>query len=403
MNFGLVRWMRRVLPRGDLPTAMIVVEMLIECVYLWNQWQFGFADEDMFRMTRFAWLCVCATLYGMYRIIAFHPLTDPEYREWLEQTPWTADKPLPVGPLQLVPQDLVIVLVMALLYRTPSMWMLYFPTAFIVGYQIMLAVCARVIGHWGIAYVLGFGLSFVFLFVERPEAAFAAADACFVIGRFAVSIALRTFPWGVPWQVNLRTYKAITEEGMRRRLGWPHDQIRPATPERVIPIHDGVCISLLLGWWWFILLTHLIPEVRFALPGLIIMPTAGFAIYRIANYVMANRPPISFFGRIFTFRWIIIGYDKIYVAPFLAFIGAAAFQGSAMHLLNPGGRGFIANPAVNPLLGMAISAIGVTVSAMLLLVAGPVLEVWRLTGRHRVVFDLAAFEKVQKKDQFVEL
>lgn len=399
MNFGFIRWMRRVLPRGDLLTSMIVVEMVIECVYLWNHWCFGFADEDAFRMTRFAWLSICATLYGMYRIVAFHPVTDPEYREWLEKTPWTADKPLPVGPLQLVPQDLLIVLIMALLYRTVSMWMLYFPTAFLVGYQLTLAICARVIGHWRLAYLLAFGLSFVFLFIERPEVAFAAADACFVIGRVAVNLALRTFPWGVPWQANLRSFKAISEEGTRRRLGWPHDQLKPTAPERVVPIHDGVCISLLLGWWWYVLLSHLIPEARFALPGLTIMPTAGLSIFRITQYVMANRPPISFFGRIFTFRWIVIGYDKIFVAPLLAFVMSGVFQGFAMHLLNPQAFPFPANPVV----GMAISAAGVTISAMLLLIAGPELEVWRLIGRHRVVFDLAAFEKMHKKDQFVEL
>lgn len=399
MGLGLIRWMRKVVPRGDMVTACITLEMMIECAYLWCVWQFGVADESLFRWFRFVWLSVCAGGYGVYRIAGFHPVANPNYRAWLEQTPWTPDKPLPCGPLQLVPQDLLVVCGLAVLYRTPSMWMLYFPTIFLVGYQSMLAICGRMIGHWRLAYSLGFGLGAVMLFIDRPEYAFAAADACFIIGRIAVSRALATFPWDLPWQADFHTFKSINDEEKRRRLGWPYDQMKPTDPKPVIPLSDGICVSFLIGWWWFVVLTHLDPEPRAFLPGGVMMATFGFAIARIAQYALSHRSPISFFGRLFTLRWIIPGYDQIFVAPLIAVAASSAIQGTAIFLLNPRGFGFPANPWP----GMALSAAGLTFCLLILLNLGPQLESWRMSGKHRIVFDLNAIERAKKDGDFVEL
>lgn len=38
-------------------------------------------------------------MYGIYQVVAFHPLGRPDYRDWLKRTPWTCGLPLPVGPV----------------------------------------------------------------------------------------------------------------------------------------------------------------------------------------------------------------------------------------------------------------------------------------------------------------
>ena len=47
----------------------------------------------------------CAT----FRVAAFHPAFRPGYRQWLCDTPWTSRKPLPLGPIHLVPQDVLLI------------------------------------------------------------------------------------------------------------------------------------------------------------------------------------------------------------------------------------------------------------------------------------------------------
>lgn len=404
MNFGLLRWMRRVLPRGDMVTFVISVELLIEIVYVLARWWFFFVDEEFFRRIRFGWLIISSATYGLHRIISFHPAANFEYRRWLELTPWTADKTLPGGPLQIVPQDLIVIGGLAFLYRIPSLDMLYFPVAFLFGYHFTLAMYARLLGHWKLAYLLGLSLSFVVFLIERPEAAFAAANGCFVIGRIAVSRALRTFPWSLPWQVEMRSFKAINEEEKRKRLGWPYDQLTPRTPERLVPLHDGICISLLAGWWWFVILSLLIPDMKAFLASISIFVTFASALVRFTNYVTAHRSPLSFFGRIFTGHWIIPSFDQILIAPILAFLTSAITQATAVFLLMTPLVRFpmAANPDAMTT-GMTISAIGITITLYLLLVTGPVLEFWRLAAKHRIVFDMISSEKIGKQDQFVEL
>src|SRR5262249_40103135 len=40
-----------------------------------------------------------ALAHGVQRVLAFHPFYRPNYCAWLEQTPWTSGKALPLGPV----------------------------------------------------------------------------------------------------------------------------------------------------------------------------------------------------------------------------------------------------------------------------------------------------------------
>ncbi len=51
------------------------------------------------------YLIVASIGLGIYRAVAFHPYFRPNYLRWLKSTPWTVRKQLPLGPLELVPED----------------------------------------------------------------------------------------------------------------------------------------------------------------------------------------------------------------------------------------------------------------------------------------------------------
>ena len=60
-------------------------------------------------------LILAAIALGIYRAAAFHPYFRPNYLRWLKMTPWNVRKPLPMGPVELVPEDALGVGLMILL------------------------------------------------------------------------------------------------------------------------------------------------------------------------------------------------------------------------------------------------------------------------------------------------
>src|SRR5262245_9773041 len=67
-----------------------------------------FEMEEIKRANRVL-VTLAAAVYGIYRVACFHPAVNPRYFAWLKLSPWQADKPLPMGPVHLVWQDLVVI------------------------------------------------------------------------------------------------------------------------------------------------------------------------------------------------------------------------------------------------------------------------------------------------------
>ena len=67
-----------------------------------SQWKIGLVDIP----NRFGpkILGCGGFLLGAYRAIAFHPYFRPGYLRWLKGTPWTVNKPLPLGPWNWFPR-----------------------------------------------------------------------------------------------------------------------------------------------------------------------------------------------------------------------------------------------------------------------------------------------------------
>jgi hypothetical protein len=83
------------------------------------RWQFNLDDldaSDIGALTLFGLLSSYA-FYGMFRALNLNPLILQgrhaiAYRAWLQTTPWRPGKPLPLGPVWLSWQDVVILLPM---------------------------------------------------------------------------------------------------------------------------------------------------------------------------------------------------------------------------------------------------------------------------------------------------
>src|SRR6185503_4170890 len=54
-------------------------------------------------------LVFAAGSYALYRLWRFHPALNHGYAAWLSISPWTAHKPLPLGPTHLAWQDAVVI------------------------------------------------------------------------------------------------------------------------------------------------------------------------------------------------------------------------------------------------------------------------------------------------------
>ena len=53
-------------------------------------------------------LVIATIAYAFHRLWRFHPACNQAYAAWLKSTPWTANKPLPLGPVHWVWQDAVV-------------------------------------------------------------------------------------------------------------------------------------------------------------------------------------------------------------------------------------------------------------------------------------------------------
>jgi hypothetical protein len=384
MTRFLLRWMRRVLPRDTIVATAVSLDLTIELAYLLCLWRFGVADEETFAWFRLMVQVLCAASYGIYRVATFHPVHDQDYRQWLQTTPWTARQPLPMGPVHLVPQDVVVLLASMALARVYDERLLGIPLAFLFAYNLVLAVSTWTTGQKLLSYLVGIGLGGVIACVQRPAEALAFAAGTTVVGAFALRQSLLTFPWDVPWYLDGYDWNQKFEEWKQQRAGWPFDVLAPKPPRTWIEPMDGIGVSLLLGWWFGAVFWQIPREATLVLLQFGLFGCFAAIVRRLAVYVKNHRPPISFWGRLATGRPWQFGYDEVLIAPVLA--GLVFLATVVIALLS------LALPAhaaakLPEWCGDVAAPLGVTLVSLLLLLCGPAVERWRMTGRHRIVFE----------------
>lgn len=393
MRRRLLRWFRVTMPSQTGVIGFSFAYVLIEVIHFFVLWKFGPAPGRDWLHVRDVGLIAAAGLYGVDRVLSFHPLYLPEYRRWLIATPWTSRKALPNGPVHLVLQDGAHLGLLVLLMHDAQFNPLCIPLAFLFTYLVALG---HSFWHTGVAwagYLVAFGLGLVvWLPAERPWKLLTAALVYFT-AFLGLRRALAGFPWSLGAYEEATSPKALlelmtlsqvlTRRGLgaipRADLGWPFDRIPPRPPPRGIGYLDACLISLLCGWWTYVILSFF-PDGSLALLLFIMLSFPAFS--RLHLYCAGHRPPISLWGRLAKFRWIIPSHDRVYVAPLLAVVA-----------------GMVLHHQLHRVFAFSVPfSTGVTVVLvfLILLTTGPTYERWTLTGNNRIVPGFAKAKDVEE-------
>src|SRR5262245_11459421 len=130
----MIRWLRLVLPSPSLGVLFVVLYGIAYCAIPITEWFMGLQlpAELRWYFTR-PFLFVCTILYAIWRVHGFHPQCRADYQKWLESTPWSSRKSLPLGPIHLVLQDVVIIgLVVLVTWLIGDEWAQFVPQLFLI-------------------------------------------------------------------------------------------------------------------------------------------------------------------------------------------------------------------------------------------------------------------------------
>ena len=351
--------LRRVLPRPEIVVAAVLLLLLLEGTWLFadylDPWGTG---ASTILAIRDSLVLAIAAGFAWHRVFAFHPLYNSEYRNWLSLTPWQKGKPLPLGPVYPVLGDLLVVGVLTLLLADPRLGSARFPrpsplTAAIIfatAHASAVAMTAWLTEPRKPAYA-AFFLIAVGL---RLSTIWAPAFVVFLLAGWAVALhalseGWKFFPWDetVNWGGRLkRQLKSsqhrggvLSEESAPDRvpaeeLGWPFAVLSPSTPTIMIAKQERLLIAGLASFatHGFLTVTSHIEMVQ-AMASMVLGYVVFFmALSRLAPAGGYHASPLNLAGRFFRLKWIIPGYDTIFVCS-LAMLATAV--GSAMigHLL----------------------------------------------------------------------
>jgi hypothetical protein len=348
--------------------ALLGFYLLFSVVSMMNlsTWSWQVARRD-------AWFARCVLMVlgtmgvGIARVTLLHPRFNQKYAGWLTATPWQPELPLPLGPVNLVWEDLLLLIPLALLawFDIPISPLLPV-TFYLVGFS--AAVVSSIRGEQAKPFIASWVLlwSLALLSVRSPWLLSMVLVGSVFFTRFANEMSLGHFPWdiGDPMREIHRQPRAS--------LSWPFDRVGPIRDPKPITPAIGWATAALAGWWIFVIM-----EVIDRAGGRVLLPAfadqipaflAVLTLFQLAPYVAGNWPPISLRGRLMTGRLIIPGYDYVLIRPALA-CGLAWGLPRLLHHL--------------PLqVSTAITVFGVVGVALNL---GPSLQHWRLTGQHRMV------------------
>jgi hypothetical protein len=392
MKSRLICWLRLVAPPDWCIAALLIGCGLFELLYLWLCWLVGWQVQVVgteFFKGRDMLCLLAAALLGNFRIAGFHPQFDTDYCNWLWLSPWRANKPLPKGPLHLVPQDVLLVGGIAgLMYHHGQLPLLLVPLCFLVGYYFSLMLSLWAVDLPWLGYALSFFTGLTILAAKQSLIlGIEVAAAEYLFAWICIRRTLTTFPWSaraIAWRLRAAKNRQAVLTGQRVSLlqtvdlanpeleaPWPFNRLHPRTDNSIPSRANRVAMVLLAGWWAFVLLS--LPE------KLEVALSIGWMLYtgvlsvclvaRLSLYVVPCRPPIGFWGRLCTFRWIIPGYDQVFLTP-AATLAMAIGTPLALHQLG-----------LPPIVVLSLSFLPVLGTTLL---GGPRLSRWLLTSNARL-------------------
>ncbi len=357
----------------EFPGLMIYMASLL-FVFVFLTWVESRLGQDLpikSRLVNFL-LFYGAVYHAVFRVLVFHPVFRSGYRSWLELTPWTFRKPLPLGPVELVWEDGLVLGPLILISNTlPDSRAPQLLCTFLLVHLIGVNLSFWLTRSRGFGYATAFGLGLAVWTWYEPIACLAVLAGTYALAYEGLRRALARFPWvrrGSTETVHDATW--IEYLGFYLEpCGWPHDRmmadvIRCPSVRR---IHAVLCTSL--ACWWFYALVSLIndPEVRWGVSvGGFVAAMSFTPIIRLGIYIQGYLTPLGPWARIRTNRWIVPGYDRVFVAPICSpLVGLAVLV-----LLSACG-----------VPGPARCTVAAGMSILAALITPPRLREWRLTVR----------------------
>jgi hypothetical protein len=331
-----------------------------------------------------ALLFLSSAAYGIARVTGFHPVFQKDYRIWLESTPWQNRKPLPFGPVELVPEDALVLVPLSL-----RSCILPQPRAMsLLAAFLLCNLSALVVSFWltrtrVVGYLSAFGLGLAVRLWHQPPQCVAMAALVYLVAYEGLVQALDRFPWA-PRRISSRVNTEVSTlvSPPREPCGWPHDRMLGEIVGAAGLSRIDAVLGCALGGWWLYVMASFIEDERnrtgFLLVASLILGYL-FSLLRLVLYVQGYQSPLSIWGRIRTLRLIIPGYDQVFAAPLLSLIAGPAALGLLYACRRPMD---------------ACIPIGTRVSAAVALVVPPRLRQWRLTGEHRIVSGITGSDTV---------
>jgi hypothetical protein len=379
-------------------------------------WFFGLEEPPEAHIPPFGMLVFIAGAYGCYRVWAFHPAIRGDYREWLARTPWTAELPMPLGPLHLVWQDLVYLALPTSLAAVHASALVRLRPAqdqsLAFAVFALLPVASFSLAHWimvlqgcwssgvlSLAYLLAVGLGGLVYGLGNPWMTIACGVALYAIEWMGIRRSLAALTADI---LNGDVNAVATGVDLNSTLGWPFRAVGPREHAETPAALGGLLLAVpaahasdpwsrwprfvrcallsgLVAWWLYVLASWCeraaaaAPSENRQLRGFVPLAFALTVlvapIFRYGIYCTGYRSPISIWGRLASGRWIQRGYDHVFLAPL------------AMVLLGP------ASIWLQSRLGLPRTVafpVGTALVIWLGLVLPPSLFEWQLTGSHRL-------------------
>ena len=255
---------------------------------------------------------------------------------------------------------------------------LLIPVFVLIPYLVFLAMALKGTGQGWVAFFTMLTVGGVLRALENPQVAGICLAVSYGIAAWGLRRSLIRFrEWDLDWweehgltDINAGT---LQEKARQKLLGWPFEQLSLKRNDAQLSVRFGLAIAILLGWGTHIAMYYkdggggpLVWQYRFLLG----MPCAALAFGRAITYCNGYLPPISFWGRLFTFRWLIPRYDQVF-GPSLLIVLVGVF-----------GSSICASVELPLVYGVPVL---LAVMTALALTMPPSLDDWRLTGGHRVI------------------
>lgn len=392
MSGRIPRWIRVVAPPWWSVLLFALIYLGVETFVRMMEWISRDVTQfepltDLYRV-RAVVAAPAAVLYGLYRVWAFHPVIRPAYRRWIEQVPWTPAKRLPLASLTPGPAELLLITFLCWLSgRGNAQGALAPLVGFLVAYCLAICMIAAMCHRRRTWYLGTLGLGLALRLVANPWVAMGVLLAVFAALLIEVRALLDPSCWPtedplLKVRLAFGTARARAEAQelsrlvMRARpesLGWAHGLIGPRPVRRHLLWPETCLLPLVAGWLFYAVLAGPVASEGTveAAPWLLLVFMANLvcAVFRTVVYVSSHWPPISFWGRLWTGRLIIPGYDKVFLAP----LGALAVFFTLEFVLD--------QLAISPEIAQPIVAAACIAAWMNI---GPGLRDWELTGQHRI-------------------